>query len=176
MTQISARLIGLPLVSTVWHSADESQPARNNCPRLPHSVDSRFGLYHVAVVLSFLRSPISLSEIWVLSSRLEKSLNSVKELEKHLISLLGLEKSLKFRNLFILYHFSEKLNDFAGKICASTTNNKLAITMGQLVGITHVRIHGENLIFASILCTSHQVMWGCPPHAFVFRSNVIGRM
>ena len=25
--------------------------------RLPHSVDSRFGLYHVAVVLSFLRSP-----------------------------------------------------------------------------------------------------------------------
>ena len=27
------------------------------CPRLPHSVDSRFGLYHVAVVLSFLRSP-----------------------------------------------------------------------------------------------------------------------
>ena len=26
-------------------------------PRLPHSVDSRFGLYHVAVVLSFLRSP-----------------------------------------------------------------------------------------------------------------------
>ena len=33
------------------------QPARNNCPRLPHFVDSRFGLYHVAVVLSFLRSP-----------------------------------------------------------------------------------------------------------------------
>ena len=31
--------------------------------RLPHSVDSRFGLYHVAVVLSFLRSPISLAEI-----------------------------------------------------------------------------------------------------------------
>ena len=39
------------------HRADESQPARNSCPRLPHSVDSRFGLYHVAVVLSFLRSP-----------------------------------------------------------------------------------------------------------------------
>ena len=43
----------------VLHRADESQPARNSCPRLPqpHSVDSRFGLYHVAVVLSFLRSP-----------------------------------------------------------------------------------------------------------------------
>ena len=39
------------------HRADESQAARNSCPRLPHSVDSRFGLYHVAVVLSFLRSP-----------------------------------------------------------------------------------------------------------------------
>ena len=33
------------------------QPARNSCPRLPHFVDSRFGLYHVAVVLSFVRSP-----------------------------------------------------------------------------------------------------------------------
>ena len=26
------------------HRADESQPARNSCPRLPHSVDSRLGL------------------------------------------------------------------------------------------------------------------------------------
>ena len=41
------------LLFTVLHRAD----ARNSCPRLPHSVDSRFGLYHVAVVLSFLRSP-----------------------------------------------------------------------------------------------------------------------
>ena len=39
------------------HRADESQPAGNSCPPLPHSVDSRFGLNHVAVVLSFLRSP-----------------------------------------------------------------------------------------------------------------------
>ena len=31
--------------------------ARNSCPRLPHSVDSRFGLYHVAVLLGFLCSP-----------------------------------------------------------------------------------------------------------------------
>ena len=45
------------LLFAVLHRADESQPARNSCPRLPHSVDSRFGLYHVAVVLSFLRSP-----------------------------------------------------------------------------------------------------------------------
>ena len=26
------------------HFAEESQPAQNSCPRLPHSVDSRFGL------------------------------------------------------------------------------------------------------------------------------------
>ena len=45
------------LLFAVLHRADESQPARNSCPRLPHSVDSRFGLYHAAVVLSFLRSP-----------------------------------------------------------------------------------------------------------------------
>ena len=45
------------LLFAVLHRADESQPARNSCPRLPHFVDSRFGLYHVAVVLSFLRSP-----------------------------------------------------------------------------------------------------------------------
>ena len=45
------------LLFAVLHRADESQPARNSCPRLPHFVDSRFGLYHVAVVLSSLRSP-----------------------------------------------------------------------------------------------------------------------
>ena len=45
------------LLFAVLHHADESQQARNSCPRLPHSVDSRFGLYHVAVVLSFLLSP-----------------------------------------------------------------------------------------------------------------------
>ena len=61
----------------------------------------KHGSYNLEKVLNF-------------SSRLEKSLNSVKVLEKYLISLLGLEKSLKFRNLFVPYHFSEKLNDFAG--------------------------------------------------------------
>ena len=45
------------------HRADESQPARNSCPRLPHSVDSQFGVYHVSVVLRFLRSPIGFAEI-----------------------------------------------------------------------------------------------------------------
>ena len=40
----------------VLHCADKSQPAQNSCPRLPHSVDSRFGLYRVVVVLSFLCS------------------------------------------------------------------------------------------------------------------------
>ena len=36
------------------------------------------------------------------TSRLEKSLNSVKVLEKYLISLLGLKKSLKYTTLFSL--------------------------------------------------------------------------
>ena len=45
------------LLFALLHRADESQQARNSCPRLSHSVDSRFGLHHVAVVLSFLRSP-----------------------------------------------------------------------------------------------------------------------
>ena len=55
---------------STYSCADESQLARNSCPRLPHSVDSRFGLYHVshvAVVLSFLRSPISFAEIRVMN-------------------------------------------------------------------------------------------------------------
>ena len=54
--------IGVSLRFAVLHRADESQPARNSC----HSVDSWFGLYHVAVVLSFLRSPISLEGICVI--------------------------------------------------------------------------------------------------------------
>ena len=44
----------------VLHRADKSQPARNSCLRL-HFVDSGFGLYHVATVLRFLCSPISLA-------------------------------------------------------------------------------------------------------------------
>ena len=44
---------------------DESQPARNSYQRLPHSVDSWFGLYHAAVVLSFLCSPALQNEIRV---------------------------------------------------------------------------------------------------------------
>ena len=54
--------VGCSILFAVLHRADESQPARNSCPQLPHSVDSQFGLYHAAVVLSFLRSPISRAE------------------------------------------------------------------------------------------------------------------
>ena len=50
------------LLFAVLHRADESQPARNSCPRLPHFVDSRFGLYHVAVVFKF-STQSSLAEI-----------------------------------------------------------------------------------------------------------------
>ena len=60
-----------------------------------HSVCIQYGWhgsYDLEKVLSF-------------SSRLEKSLNLVKVLKKYLISLLGLEKSLKFttlsKNIFV---------------------------------------------------------------------------
>ena len=45
------------------HRANESQKAGNSYPRL--QFDSRFGLYRVAVELSFLRSQISLTVISV---------------------------------------------------------------------------------------------------------------
>ena len=66
------------LLFAVLHRADESQPARNSCPRLPHSVDSRFGLYHVAVVLSFLRSPLALQKF-----ECEKKARKKFSLEQH---------------------------------------------------------------------------------------------
>ena len=47
----------------------------------------------------------NLKKVFNFSSHLEKSLNLVKVLEKNLISLLGLEKSLKFTTLFKLHHF-----------------------------------------------------------------------
>ena len=74
-------------------------------------------------VLTCLHGSYKLEKVMNFSSRLEKSLNSVKVLEKYLMSLLGLEKSLKFSNLLMPYHFSEKLNGFAEKIGALTTNN-----------------------------------------------------
>ena len=59
----------------------------------------RHGSYNLEKVLNF-------------GSRLEKSFNLVKVLEKYLISLLGLEKSLKFNNLSTPDHFWEKLDNF----------------------------------------------------------------
>ena len=53
------------------------------------SVFCRRGSYNLEKVLSFSSRLV----------RLEKSLNSAKVLEKYLISLLGLEKSLKFTTL-----------------------------------------------------------------------------
>ena len=46
------------------------------------------------------------------------------KLEKVLNFSSHLEKSLKFSNLLMPYHFSEKLNDFAEKSGALTTNNQ----------------------------------------------------
>ena len=54
---LTTRLALVALPFAVLHRADDGQPARNSCLRLPHSVDSRCGVYHVAVVLCFLRSP-----------------------------------------------------------------------------------------------------------------------
>ena len=50
------------------HRADESQPAHNSCPRQLHSINSRSGLYHVAVVLSFQHSTINLAEMCVINT------------------------------------------------------------------------------------------------------------
>ena len=47
----------------------------------------------------------NLEKVLNFSTHLEKSLNSFEVLEKYLISLLGLEKSLKFTNLFMPHHF-----------------------------------------------------------------------
>ena len=43
----------------------------------------------------------NLEKVLNFSGRLSKSLNLVKVLEKYLVSLLGLKKSLKFTTLFI---------------------------------------------------------------------------
>ena len=55
-------------VTDVWIWAHpKSLPRALSRPLDSRSVGcSRFGLYHVAVVLIFLRSPISLAEIWVI--------------------------------------------------------------------------------------------------------------
>ena len=47
----------------------------------------------------------NLEKVLNFSGHLNKSLNSVKVLEKYLISLLGLKKSLKFTSLFMALHF-----------------------------------------------------------------------
>ena len=44
--------VGWTLYLLLLHRADESQPVRSSCPRLHFY--SRFGLYHVAVVLNFI--------------------------------------------------------------------------------------------------------------------------
>ena len=46
----------------------------------------------------------NLEKVLNFSGRLSKSLNLVKVLEKYLVSLLGLKKSLKFTTLFIPHH------------------------------------------------------------------------
>ena len=65
------------------------------------------------LVIIFLHGSYNLEKVLNFGSRLEKSFNLVKVLEKYLISLLGLEKSLKSNNLSTPDHFWEKLNDFA---------------------------------------------------------------
>ena len=55
----------------------------------------RLALLSVSVILG----PFNLEKVLNFTSRLEKSLNSVQVLKKYLMSLLGLEKSLKFTTL-----------------------------------------------------------------------------
>ena len=55
-------------------------------------------------MLSLLYGSYILEKVLSFSSRLEKSLYSVKVLEKYLISLFGVEKSFKFTTLFMPHH------------------------------------------------------------------------
>ena len=55
-------------------------------------------------MLSLLYGSYILEKVLSFSSRLEKSLYSVKVLEKYLISLFGVEKSSKFTTLFMPHH------------------------------------------------------------------------
>ena len=77
------------LLFAVQHRADESQPARNSCPRLPHSV--RFGLYHAAVVLSFLRS----SALHKFDSNINTPLNFILCIFLHLTLGVVLQHEIK---------------------------------------------------------------------------------
>ena len=61
-----------------------------------------------------------LEKVLHFSSRLEKSLNSVKVLEKYLISLLGLKKSLKFTTLFTPHYFCEIRLSQRGEFASSS--------------------------------------------------------
>ena len=54
----------------------------------------------------------NLEKVLNFGSRLEKSFDLVKVLEEYLISLLGLEKSLKFSNFCTPDNFWDKLNYF----------------------------------------------------------------
>ena len=56
-------------------------------------------MYLTDIFYLLTHSSYNLEKVLSFSSRLEKSLNLVKVLEKYLISLLGLEKSLKFTTL-----------------------------------------------------------------------------
>ena len=60
----------------------------------------------------FLHGSYNLEKVLSFSSRLEKSLNSVKVLEKYWISFLRLEKTLKFNTFFTPHHFLWKLLDY----------------------------------------------------------------
>ena len=65
-------------------------------------------------------SSYNLEKVLNFSSRLEKSLNLVKVLEKYLISLLGLEKSLKFTTLYMPDTIFCKIRFFAEENLALT--------------------------------------------------------
>ena len=57
-----------------------------------------------AITYTYLHGSYNLEKVLNFGSRLEKSFNLVNVLEKYLIFLLGLEKSLKFSNLSMPDH------------------------------------------------------------------------
>ena len=90
----------------IYRSVD-LQIQRSTDPPIYRSVDLQI---HRSTDPSIYRSVDLLihqswNEVFNFSSRLEKSLNSNKVLEKYLISLYGLEKSLKVTTLSPHHHF-----------------------------------------------------------------------
>ena len=128
-----------------------------------HSGDTSHGSYNLEKVLNL-----------TITSRLEKSLNSVYGLEKYLISLLGLEKSgLKNRNSQPSLRqtlFSVKLDYFAEENLAHSPCKNLSV---KLTGNLKAFLCMNNILFlcfsiSNAICVPHH----CKSYPVILQSLV----